>query len=181
MYTDISQSTTLMDAPALNLPAGFKYTAAFLAGRPQHKKWDAFSLKHPSMERLHRAKLFSPFDALDGYGDSISSKNVEYVEKICLSDRDRGELDRKLRILARYTSNSRMARKYMIEVRVRYFVPCRDKENFAYHMKGQYIEKAGICRRVDGKSIQVDDNLINLDDVVEITSADERLFDNVWE
>ena len=113
--------------------------------------------------------------------ETLSSKNVEYVEKICLSDRERGELDRKLQILGRYTSNSRMARKYMIEVTVRYFVPCRDKDNFAYQMKGQYIEISGICRKVDGESIQVDDSVIKMDDVIEITAADERLFNDVWE
>ena len=171
MYTDIT-------IQGVELPAGFKYTAAFLAGRPQHKKWDAFSLKHPSMERLHRAKLFSPFDALDGYGDSISSKNVEYVERIDLSERDKRELDRKLQVLGRYTANSRLARKYMIEVTVKYFVPCRDKENFAYQMKGQYIEKTGICWKVgfgDDRFIQVDEDSISLEDVIEI-EINEKLF-----
>ena len=110
-----------------------------------------------------------------------SAKNVEYVEKICLSDRECGELDRKLQILGRYTANSRLARKYMIELTVKYFVPCKDKENFAYQMKGQYVEKEGVCWRVDGESIQVDDSVIKMDDVIEITSADERLFDDVWE
>ena len=172
MYTDTT-------ARGVELPAGFKYTAAFLAGRPRHKKWDAFSLKHPNMERLHRAKLFSPFDALDGYGDSIGSKNVEYVERIEISERERGELDRKLQILQKYTANSRLARKHMIEVTVRYFVPCRDKENYAYQMKGQYIEKSGICWRVgfgDSGFIQVDEERIRLEDVIEI-EMDEKLID----
>ena len=39
----------------------------------------------------------------------------------------------------------------------------------------------GVCWKVDGESIHVDERMIKLDDVVEITSADERLFDNVWE
>ena len=83
--------------------------------------------------------------------------------------------------VAGYTSNSRLARKYMIELTVKYFVPCKDKENFAYQMKGQYVEKSGICWKTDGESIQVDENRIKLDDVVELTSADERLFDDAWE
>ena len=171
MYTDTT-------ARGVELPAGFKYTAAFLAGRPQHKKWDAFSLKHPSMERLHRAKLFSPFDALDGYGDSISSKNVEYVERLDLSERDKRELDRKLQVLGRYTANSRLARKHMIQVTVKYFVPCKDRENYAYQMKGQYIEKTGICWKVDSDVIQVNESLIKFDDVIEITAANESVFQN---
>lgn len=67
----------------------------------------------------------------------------------------------------------------MIEVTVKYYVHCSDKENFAYQMKGQYIEKTGICWRVDGESIHVDDTVIKLNDVIETTAADERLFYDV--
>lgn len=75
------------------LPIGFKYTAAFLAGRPQHTRFDNFSRKHPQMDRRKRAKIFAPFDALDGYSDSIDSKNVEYVERVELEEADRIELN----------------------------------------------------------------------------------------
>ena len=81
------------------LPIGFKYTAAFLAGRPQHTRFDNFSRKHPQMDRRKRAKIFAPFDALDGYSDSIDSKNVEYVERVELEEADRIELNRRLQIL----------------------------------------------------------------------------------
>ena len=62
---------------ATALPAGFKYKAAFFAGRPRHSD-DHFSFLHPKMDRRRRAKIFAPFDALDGYSESIDSKNIEY-------------------------------------------------------------------------------------------------------
>ena len=54
------------------LPSDFKYTEAFIKGRPRHDKNDLFSLKHPSMDLGRRAKIFSPFDALKGFGEAIS-------------------------------------------------------------------------------------------------------------
>ena len=47
------------------------------------------------MDRGRRAKIFAPFDALDGYSESIDSKNVEYVERIELEETDRIELNRR--------------------------------------------------------------------------------------
>ena len=66
----------------------------------------------------------------------------------------------------------------MFEVMVK---PCRNKENFAYQMKRQYIEKRDVCWRVDGKCIQTDGTVIKGSDVIEITAADESLFADVWE
>lgn len=56
---------------AVPMPPDFKYKTAFLKGRPQHRPPDPFRLKHPAMDPGHRAKLFSPFDALDGFSDLI--------------------------------------------------------------------------------------------------------------
>ena len=81
---------------AATLPIGFKYTSAFLSGRPQHRRFDDFSRQHPKMDRRRRAKIFAPFDALDGYSDSIDGKNVEYVERVVLEEDDRIELNRRL-------------------------------------------------------------------------------------
>ena len=108
---------------AATLPIGFKYTAAFLSGRPQHHRFDDFSRKHPKMDRRRRAKIFAPFDALDGYSDSIDSKNVEYVERIELEEADRIELNRRLQILRTLTYNSKMARANQVKVSVRYYTP----------------------------------------------------------
>ena len=50
----------------------FRYARALRAGPPRHAPGDAFLMRHPRMERAQRAKIFAPFDALRGFGDSIS-------------------------------------------------------------------------------------------------------------
>ena len=151
------------------LPIGFKYTAAFLAGRPQHTRFDNFSRKH----------------ALDGYSDSIDSKNVEYVERIELEEADRIELNRRLQILRALTYNSKLARANRVEVSIRYYKPCTDHNRFAWQMLGQYVTATGICWKVDPDEtgvIKIDEAVIPLVDVAEITASDESLFtQNEWE
>ena len=120
---------------AVTLPAGFKYTAAFMAGRPIHRD-DHFAFLHPRMDRRRRAKLFAPFDALDGYSASIDSKNIEYVERVDLEEDDRTELNRRIRILRGLTYNGRMARANRVQVTVRYYIPCTDEDNFAFRLRG---------------------------------------------
>ena len=163
---------------AITLPAGFKYKSAFIAGRPHHRD-DHFSFLHPKMDRGRRAKLFAPFDALDGYSESIDSKNIEYIERIDLEEDDRRELDRRIRILHELTYNGRMARTNRVQVSVRYYVPCTDENNFAFRLRGQYRIVSGICRKVDHdvtNSITIDETVIPLTDVIEITAADETIF-----
>ena len=155
---------------AVTLPAGFKYTAAFIAGRPIHRD-DHFAFLHPRMDRRRRAKLFAPFDALDGYSVSIDSKNIEYVERVDLEEDDRRELDRRI--------NGRMARTNRVQISVRYYVPCTDENNFAFQLRGQYRIVSGICRKVDSdvtNSITIDEAVIPLTDVIELTATDENIF-----
>ena len=137
------------DIMTTTLPVDFKYMTAFLSGRPRHTRFDDFSLRHPRMNRRRRAKIFAPFDALDGYSDSIDSKNVEYVERIELDDADRIELDRRLQILLQLTYNSKAARANRVKVSVRYYIPCADHNRFAWQMLGQYVTVTGICSNVD--------------------------------
>ena len=162
----------------ITLPAGFKYKAAFLAGRPRHRD-DHFSFLHPKMDRRKRAKIFAPFDALDGYSESIDSKNVEYVERIDLEEDDRRELNRRIQILQGLTYNGKIARANRVQVCVRYYVPCTDENNFAFQLRGRYETAFGICWKVDSdvtNSITIDDAVITLADVIEITAADENIF-----
>ena len=161
------------------LPAGFKYKAAFIAGRPRHQRFDAFSLKHPQMDRRKRAKIFAPFDALDGYSESIEEKNIEYVERIEQDPSAKAELNRRLRILQSLTYNSRIAMENNVVVSVRYYVPCTDTNRFAYQMKGRYVTVTGVCMKVDLEvdgTIKIGEAVIPLDDVTEITSSDKGLF-----
>ncbi|MBP5249790.1 MAG: hypothetical protein J6Z46_07285 [Lachnospiraceae bacterium] len=51
-----------------------RYRAVYEKGKPVHKKTDDFYIKHPPMDLSKRAKIFSPFDALRGFGDALASK-----------------------------------------------------------------------------------------------------------
>ena len=163
---------------ATTLPAGFKYKAAFFAGRPCHSD-DHFSFLHPKMDRRRRAKIFAPFDALEGYSESIDSKNIEYVERIDLEEDDRRELNRRIQILHALTYNGKMARANRVQISVSYYVPCADEHNFAYQLRGRYKTISGICWKVDSdvtNTIKIDEAVISLTDVIEITAADENIF-----
>ncbi len=59
------------------------------AGRPEHDG-DAFSLRHPRMDRAKRAKIFQPFDALRGFSAEIdiAADDAVRVESGGKSDAD---------------------------------------------------------------------------------------------
>lgn len=61
----------------------FRYQKVYEKGKPVHKKFDSFSVKHPAMDLSRRAKIFSPFDALKGFNEAIdkaeSEINVKYL------------------------------------------------------------------------------------------------------
>lgn len=163
------------------IPAQFPYLHVLLQGRPRHGM-DDFSFRHPQMERGKRAKLFAPFDALDGYSANIASKNTLYTEKIALDDSQREEMNRRISILHHLTLNSRMAKANRVAVTVEYFVPCADKNSFSFRVQGQYAFVSGIVGRVDtdiGKTLTVNHLDIPLEDILSITPAQDGLFD--WE
>ena len=59
------------------VPVSFPYLRVLMQGRPEHGKEDP---KHPPMERGHRAKIFAPFDALDGFSAEIKKKDRLFEE-----------------------------------------------------------------------------------------------------
>jgi hypothetical protein len=63
----------------------FRYSTVYEKGKPVHGKFDIFSIKHPPMELSRRAKIFSPFDALKGFGEAIASKEAESVKAADMS------------------------------------------------------------------------------------------------
>lgn len=131
------------------MPADFRYREVFLRGRPRHEKYDDFGARHPKMPCAKRAKIFAPYDALAGFSDAVKTKEVPYEEQIMLEQQDREELDRRLNILHDLTFNGRMARANRVAVTVRYFVPCEDKNNFAFGHRGLYETVTDICFGVD--------------------------------
>ena len=167
------------------MPADFKYEEVLRLGRPRHEKWDSFSLRHPPMTAAHWAKIFCPFDALDGFDERIAEKEVLYEARIELCDQTRVELDRRLNILHNLAWNSRMARANRVMVSVTYFVPCADENHFAFQVSaGQYDTATGMVLRVDSESLHLrtekGDKGIRFGDIREITSKTE-IFDTEWE
>lgn len=61
-------------------PISFPYLEAILAGRPVHKN-DSFAARHPQMSPGRRAKIFAPFDALEGFMDSIHSREQDDIRQ----------------------------------------------------------------------------------------------------
>lgn len=169
------------------MPANFRYREVALRGRPQHKGWDAFSIKHPPMPASRWAKIFSPFDALKGFSEAVSSKEVQYVSRVELDADAEAELSRKLEVLHNLTWNGRMARANRVIVSVKFFVPCRDENNFAFGNAGQYETVTGMVLKVDtevGNEITIQTEtakkVIGFDDILEITSK-MGVFETDWE
>ena len=163
------------------MPADFRYRDVFLRGKPQHDRFDLFRIRHPSMDVGRRTKIFSPFDALKGFNEAIASKDVLYRERIELSDEDRTELDRRLRILKGLTYNGNMARENRVKITVLFHVPCLDEHNEAFGIRGRYRKITGICWNVDEiyGSILVDKTRISFDDILRIGNAD-GVFQKDW-
>lgn len=154
------------------MPVNFEYRSLFLHGRPKHEKYDDFWRKHPPMDTVHRAKIFSAFDALAGFGDCIASKEVQYSDRRHLSAEEHENLDKKLSVLRRLTRNSREVRRNRPQISVEYFSPCTDRNSFAYGTGGIYETVSGICRKIDDISdtITVGETVIPIDDISSITS-----------
>ena len=152
------------------MPAGFPLKDLFLKGRPAHKKYDDFWQKHPPMKPGRRAKIFAPFDALAGFDDAIASKEVLYEPKRHLSDHEKESLNKKLQRLAALTRSGKETRKNRPSAAVTFFVPCVDKNSFAYGQEGTYNTITGFVEKVTGYAITIDGQDIPLEDVSDIKS-----------
>ena len=159
------------DPKNIKIPKGFRYSEVLRRGKPVHEKFDSFSIRHPSMPLEKRAKIFSPFDALKGFSEAISAKDVIYEYRKTLSDEDMRVLDQKLCLLRQLTINSKASRVSSIPVEVTYFHCLEDPG--MQEEKGSYLTDSGILRKVDDFSrilILNDDTRIPIDDIVSINS-----------
>ena len=161
-----------MDNPKnITIPKGFRYSEVLHRGKPVHEKFDSFSVKHPSMPLEKRAKIFSPFDALKGFNEAISSKDVIYEYRKTLSDEELRILDQKLCLLRQLNANSKASHAGSIPVEVTYFHPLEDQDML--DAKGRYLTDNGILKKVDDFSrmlILNDDKRIPIDDIISINS-----------
>ena len=159
------------DPKNIKIPKGFRYSEVLRRGKPVHEKFDSFSIRHPSMPLEQRANIFSPFDALKGFSEAISAKDVIYEYRKTLSDEDMRVLDQKLCLLRQLTINSKASRVSSIPVEVTYFHRLEDPD--MQEEKGSYLTDSGILRKVDDFSrilILNDDTRIPIDDIVSINS-----------
>ena len=153
------------------VPPDFKYLDVLKKGKPQHERFDDFSVRHPKMPPGKRAKIFAPFDALRGFNFAISRKEVLYEDRPELSYEQQRELNRKLDILHQMTFNSRLARQNQVYIRVQFFVLCQDRQHEAFGIGGQIHTIEGYCKSVDpdvGQTLQVDDTIISFSDIIQI-------------
>ena len=56
----------------IKVSLSFPYLQVLMQGMPRHPETN---LKHPPMNLVHRAKIFAPFDALEGYSEKIHEKD----------------------------------------------------------------------------------------------------------
>lgn len=163
----------------MSMPDNFKYKDVIRRGRPHHERWDPFAIEHPPMDPGQWAKIFSPFDALAGFDDRISEKEVLYIAKSELSEGELAELDRRLGILHTLTANSRLARKNAPAAAIVYFSPCDDPHNEWYGRGGKYIDAFGTVLSVDTRVIRLKTEngelSISFDDIKKI---DGSIFDD---
>lgn len=166
----------------MDMPADFKYCEVIRRGRPHHDKWDSFRIRHPSMAPARWAKIFSPFDALDGFDERISEKEELYISRSELSEGEKEELDRRLGILHSLTKNSRLARKNTPSVTITYFSPCSDPQNEWYECGGKYLEISGIVLKVSMDEIRLMAGSGETDILFEdIRKIESSIFDDDWE
>ncbi len=162
----------------LPMPADFRYREVFARGKPRHTRTDAFRARHPSMDVGRRAKIFAPFDALQGFGEAVAAKDELYESKRDLGETDLAELNRRMTILFRMTSGAGRTRR-PVRISVTYYVPCADPNSDAYRARGQYQTLTGLCRKVDpavSRTILVDQTLIPFRDICAI-NAEGGLFE----
>ena len=153
---------------AMAMPLDFKYKNVLQRGRPKHNKYDDFYRKHPPMDRVRWAKIFAPFDALDGFDEAVGAKLVQYEERRDLSECEKEELDQKLSTLQSLTYNGRVARQNNPAVAVKYFSPCTDIHSEWYGRGGTYKTLTSTVKRVDREKLYLADTDIPLEDIVEI-------------
>lgn len=145
-----------------------KYRDALRHCRPRHNVGDDFSLRHPKMQLSQRAKIFSPFDALKGFGKAIEEKLEKYVEKQELTEMEQRRLNQVISELYQRTQGCRRADRRPVTATVTWYVPCADRNHEAYGRLGSYMTRTGVVRKVDPvltKTLQIDDAEIDFSDI----------------
>lgn len=117
------------------------------ACRPVHLH-DAFSLRHPPMPSQKRAKLFQPYDALDGYSDAIRRKRRQYEPRRVHTPESEERLGNQLAKLSRLCPNSRAALRVQAVLSVCYFLPNDLPDTDDRWGQGDYVTLTGLLRGI---------------------------------
>jgi hypothetical protein len=139
--------------------------------RPVHDG-DEFVKKHPKMPVEQRAKIFMPFDALEGFDESIESRSKVTVHPAVISDDRKEELNRQFAELAdafgKIPRKSRLDGKNALEVSVLYFERDYEQEILKNDgVRGNYRWTAGVLEDIDltFRQIKISDRIISIDSV----------------
>ena len=124
--------------------------------------------KHPQMSITNRAKIFSPFAALRGFDDEISSGGAAklLVKKVELSDEEKNNLSDKL-----------LQVKKGMHIVVRYFVKTTENTGKYMSLTGTVVMIDPVCRELkvmqdsDRKAVGIEKELpvvIPFDDISDL-------------
>jgi len=83
-------------------------------------------------------------------------------------DTEKEKLDARFQRLRSLTCSGPAARKNRPQAAVTYFVPCGDKNSFAYGFEGTYNTVKGTVEKADQYEIVIDGCHIPLDDVADV-------------
>ena len=173
----VSTRTALPDYPPIGfmkMPADFRYRHVLEKGKPRHDKYSRFRIRHPEIPCSRRAKIFAPFDALKGFNEAISSKNINYTDRPVLSAYQKNILNRKLSELQKDILLRSSSGKTGVDVSVTYFELCTNRENEAYGIRGLIKTVTGCCRRIDAevsRCIELDGLTISFEDLLDVDSV----------
>lgn len=132
--------------------------------------WE-FRRKHPPMSLKDRAKIFSPFAALNGHEDALQEREIIVESKEELLDDTASELDIALQdvsammaeegspnVCATYFKENKLeANLHLTPAAIRRVIASSENKNL-----GKYIQISGTVRRIDlhENFIQINDTII---------------------
>ena len=110
------------------------------------------SKTHPRMSMHQRAAQFSPFAAVTGHDAAVKETERLTDKQIDLDERQKVELDEKLRIISEHLGQNP-------EVKITYFEPDQKKDGGAYITVSGFIKKIDVYEKKivlqDGKKIKI--------------------------
>ena len=118
------------------------------------------SKTHPRMSMHQRAAQFSPFAAVTGHDAAVKETERLTDKQIDLDERQKVELDEKLRIISEHLGQNP-------EVKITYFEPDQKKDGGAYITVSGFIKKIDVYEK---KIVLQDGQKIEINQIYDISS-----------